>query len=1145
MLSPAIPPEVGLYSDLPCAGGTLVHRLLAEGSSTVERSRDGVPGGRMVITRENRTTDIRYRQAIVVSLPNGEVFDYRVGDIEDALGGNDGDVTLTLDPPETDLADCGPIFRIVSGEVRFDYSFTSLTISQILTQFVLPTLAAYGIDWVSIGTIGPSTATFSRTSEGPDTPLALIRWIEAQPGALGARFRYERDGTEGYDIAFRGPPSLSGPKARVWDGLNLLTMRRTQSREPLATGVLIRGAQDPAHAEGVRIPVGYALWRVAGVDAVSTGEITALARTTAGRVLSDDFDRADSTSLGANWTEDSGDFAISTNRLASPSSDSNGARALDTGTETGEQFIQAQISASHGFEWANPGIYARYTATGGSNGYLFERRSDSGGSWTLRVAVNGTFTTLDEDTAPAALSNNATRRLQFYVADGVQEAYGEPDSGDAATKLSDTNTDHDTENTRKAGVRKGWISAGSSGANQCFWHDYARFRSKYLRVVDLPSGSGWKAKVLNVSGDIIAQATESSGTATIDLSRYSDVAAWVPATGWAALIVTDAADVEQWRVEAGDPGVDGIDPGDQFTATLANAWDVELEDPAGGAGPIGSDSMFVANGLEGMKEIPAHYLILPDGTPAEIHASDATAQTVRVAVEPTPGDMVRIAVTSGGRYMTEIHSPVGMALFGRVVKGRIRDEINNDGRTNLASNPAFASWTTKPYSSGCEGNAASETPATVTTLLLRRLEPGFVIPEGAQVVGFTGGTGDRTSFVAAGGGGTADGSGEVTVTLEEGIETFDGATHCVYVGSPPNGYSLTDPGVVQHRPTDEDTDQLAVTLPEYVGAVGSPFGRPVSDFDAGSKIHAGDTLWIPDLEGTPYMIVADAEPDGSEEGFVACHSPPGTSATTGIVTRPSFAGQVFGDAVTMIGHLSQVSATIRTPEVVVIPLVEGQRLWVAATITIVQCGAGSGTIGDSGDSLLAPRLNIRVDDAEVASAAFVGEGGSEFEFDGPDEQDSTRRLSYTMEAAGDVAIEIEGLRNAVSNVGPDPYVIVRGIEIAVSAVEPEGDDIVLGFSGAYPATLLHQTANQDLATMQLGGVEIVTTVREMVERFGLTPPEIRLQEGQPIWLRITDRLEAVTHVERIAWRLDRWDVPSVTLGTVRPTLTRHLATAGV
>ena len=111
--------------------------------------------------------------------------------------------------------------------------------------------------------------------------------------------------------------------------------------------------------------------------------------------FTDDFNRADSTNLGAGWVEVSGDWSIVSNQL-SPGSDGGtiilrAAGPMDSSDNFAQVTIAATTAASHG-------VWCRGNATI-SSGYLW--RND-GTSWDLFSVVSSTFTAIGSYAAAAA-----------------------------------------------------------------------------------------------------------------------------------------------------------------------------------------------------------------------------------------------------------------------------------------------------------------------------------------------------------------------------------------------------------------------------------------------------------------------------------------------------------------------------------------------------------------------------------------------------------------------------------------------------------------------------------------------------------------------------------------------------------------------
>ncbi|MFB7605276.1 hypothetical protein [Streptomyces gardneri] len=111
--------------------------------------------------------------------------------------------------------------------------------------------------------------------------------------------------------------------------------------------------------------------------------------------FTDDFNRPDSTSLGAGWVEVSGDWSIASGQL-SPGNDGGTIILRAAGAMDGnDNYAQATIAATTA---ASQGVWCRGNA-GITNGYLW--RND-GTSWNLFSVVSSTFTSIGSYAAAAA-----------------------------------------------------------------------------------------------------------------------------------------------------------------------------------------------------------------------------------------------------------------------------------------------------------------------------------------------------------------------------------------------------------------------------------------------------------------------------------------------------------------------------------------------------------------------------------------------------------------------------------------------------------------------------------------------------------------------------------------------------------------------
>lgn len=110
--------------------------------------------------------------------------------------------------------------------------------------------------------------------------------------------------------------------------------------------------------------------------------------------FSDDFNRADSTDLGAGWVEVSGDWSIVSNQLSPGAAGGTIILRAATDMASDDNYAQATIAAT---TTASQGVWCRGNSTL-SDGYLW--RND-GSTWDLFSVVGGSFTNIGTYAAAA------------------------------------------------------------------------------------------------------------------------------------------------------------------------------------------------------------------------------------------------------------------------------------------------------------------------------------------------------------------------------------------------------------------------------------------------------------------------------------------------------------------------------------------------------------------------------------------------------------------------------------------------------------------------------------------------------------------------------------------------------------------------
>lgn len=116
--------------------------------------------------------------------------------------------------------------------------------------------------------------------------------------------------------------------------------------------------------------------------------------------FTDDFNRADSTDLGAGWVEVSGDWSIVSGQLAPDTSSGNTILRATAPMDSSDNYAQVTIAATTA---ASQGVWCRGDATL-SNGYLWRT---NGSSWDLFAVVGGGFTVIGTYAVPVTAGDVA------------------------------------------------------------------------------------------------------------------------------------------------------------------------------------------------------------------------------------------------------------------------------------------------------------------------------------------------------------------------------------------------------------------------------------------------------------------------------------------------------------------------------------------------------------------------------------------------------------------------------------------------------------------------------------------------------------------------------------------------------------------
>lgn len=116
--------------------------------------------------------------------------------------------------------------------------------------------------------------------------------------------------------------------------------------------------------------------------------------------FSDNFNRADSTNLGANWVEVSGDWSIISNQLSPGTTGGTVVLRTATAMASNDNWAQTTIAATTA---VSQGVWCRGDTTL-DNGYLLR---NNGSNWALFKVVSGAFTSIGTYAATAAAGDVA------------------------------------------------------------------------------------------------------------------------------------------------------------------------------------------------------------------------------------------------------------------------------------------------------------------------------------------------------------------------------------------------------------------------------------------------------------------------------------------------------------------------------------------------------------------------------------------------------------------------------------------------------------------------------------------------------------------------------------------------------------------
>lgn len=222
----------------------------------------------------------------------------------------------------------------------------------------------------------------------------------------------------------------------------------------------------------------------------------------------------------------------------------------------------------------------------------------------------------------------------------------------------------------------------------------------------------------------------------------------------------------------------------------------------GGPGPVAFDNEWVPS-----------WLLARDATFHEVVGSDAATQQVTLeaggGASFAVGDEVVFYADDQGTPITELSNPAAVIVYGREAMTKAYEGYRSERQH--VSNPFFARWPNKPDAVPCLTDGAITQSSSPVSASFDGLPPGRVVSAGDVfffAVGPSGSPGLRGYRVTVGG--TANGSGEVTVTV---------------AGNPLGGTSVGDNRRCYHI-------RQAARQPEGWGGDGWIMARPAVGVDA-------------------------------------------------------------------------------------------------------------------------------------------------------------------------------------------------------------------------------------------------------------------------------------------------------------------------
>jgi hypothetical protein len=257
-----------LWSNYACAGGSRLAYLgpvIVGGENAISVAVEGDDS--MSLSVPN-TPEVQDAAAAGVDLvvritdPVQGVSEWRIDQVTDAVGPDDGRVFLRGASPLAELTDCGPIWEEdTAGIRRYNLgTLVELTPEQIWDEVIQPFLTATGYTWVGKGTFNVTDLLTIECNR--QTPRALLNTMA---GETDGEFRLRRNGETGYLLDFVARLGASATVVRAEVGRNLRAIERTGERQDYANVVVAYGDVPTDGFEPATISDN--VWEVWDVDA--------------------------------------------------------------------------------------------------------------------------------------------------------------------------------------------------------------------------------------------------------------------------------------------------------------------------------------------------------------------------------------------------------------------------------------------------------------------------------------------------------------------------------------------------------------------------------------------------------------------------------------------------------------------------------------------------------------------------------------------------------------------------------------------------------------------------------------------------------------------------------------------------------------